>query len=109
MNDVHPQLRVDIVAKSENKSFRPPFTKGGRFQRQSLWSHSAECEILELNLFNSHRQAHFCKRKSFHKLPDCTDHPQKVPGGKFSEVKTDVGLCDNKSLSYFYINIASRI
>ena len=51
----------------------------------------------------------FCKRKSFHKLPDCTDHPRKVPGGKFSEVETDVGLCDNKSLSYFYINIASRI
>ena len=51
----------------------------------------------------------FCKRKSFHKLPDCTDYPRKVPGGKFSEVETDVGLCDNKSLSYFYINIASRI
>ena len=34
---------------------------------------------------------------------------RKVPGGKFSEVETDVGLCDNKSLSYFYINIASRI
>ena len=110
MNDVHPQLRVDIVAKSENKSFWSSFLqKARRFQRQSLWLLVATSEKLLSfkRIFESVKT--FCKRKSFHKLPDCTDHPRKVPGGKFSEVETDVGLCDNKSLSYFYINIASRI
>ena len=39
-------------APKANKSFRPPFSKGGGVQRRSLWSHSAECE-------SPYRQAHF--------------------------------------------------
>ena len=43
----------------KNRSFRPPFSKGGGVQRRSLWPPSAEGEKLELNLFNSYRQAYF--------------------------------------------------
>ena len=44
-----------------DKSFTQFFTKNCGVQRQSLWSPSAEGEKLELNLFNSYRQAHFGK------------------------------------------------
>ena len=40
----------------------------------------------------------FCKRKSFHKLPDCIDCPRKVPSGKFSAVpakRITVYICTN--------------
>lgn len=43
----------------KNKKFYAIFLKNCGFQRQSLWAHSEECEILALNLFNLYRQAHF--------------------------------------------------
>jgi len=33
------------VGAKRRESFRPPFSKGGRVQRQRLWSRSAEREI----------------------------------------------------------------
>ena len=48
-----------MFCPGKSQKFALLLSKGGRFQRQSLWSLTAVSETLELNLFNSYRQAHF--------------------------------------------------
>ena len=53
--------------------------------------------LIVRRIFESSRT--FCKRKSFHKLPDSTVCPRKVPSGKFSAVKLHFYRADT-SISY---------